>query len=258
MGTAISHVIRVGPPPYSGMHAILGAPPSGRWVMVCETFRDEGVAPTRGMPAICRSPAPGAMGGGLRGFSRRGRRSYMGNACYLSEPRPRGDGSWSARLFATRASLLQVECLSFVGAPPPGRWVLVCKAFRDEGVAPTGKCLLFVGAPPPGRCVVVCEAFRDEGVAPTGECLPFVGAPPSVRWVVVCEALRDVGVAPTRGMPAICRSPAPGAMGRGLRGASTGWAARPLNSGLQACEGIKNSRLMRSPSTFTRSRNWVR
>ena len=27
--------------------------------------------------------------------------------------------------------------------------------------------LHFVGAPPSGRCVVVCEAYRDGGVAPT-------------------------------------------------------------------------------------------
>jgi len=48
------------------------------------------------------------------------------------------------------------------------------------------------------RWVVVCKAFRDEGVAPTGEEAPhFVGAPPSERWVVVCAAYRDGGVAPT-------------------------------------------------------------
>ncbi len=68
-------------------------------------------------------------------------------------------------------------CLPFVGAPSPGRWVVVCEAFRDEGVAPTGdNAPHFVGAPPPGRFLVVCEAFRDEGVAPTGECLLTVGA----------------------------------------------------------------------------------
>ena len=65
------------------------------WAVVCEAFRDEGVAPTGGMPAFCGSPALGAMGGGLRGFSRRGRRSYGGNACLLWEPRPRVDGWWS-------------------------------------------------------------------------------------------------------------------------------------------------------------------
>ena len=48
-------------------------------VVVCEAYRDEGVAPTRGMSEFCGSPAPGAMGGGLRGLSRRGRRSYKAN-----------------------------------------------------------------------------------------------------------------------------------------------------------------------------------
>jgi hypothetical protein len=34
---------------------------------------------------------------------------------------------------------------AFVGAPPSGRWVVVCKAYRDEGVAPTGStpCVLW-------------------------------------------------------------------------------------------------------------------
>jgi hypothetical protein len=54
--------------------------------------------------------------------------------------------------------------------------------------------------------VVVCEAYRDEGVAPTGDAcilclqgipLHCVGAPPSGRWVVVCKGHRDGGVAPT-------------------------------------------------------------
>ncbi|PUE13498.1 hypothetical protein B9Z48_15015 [Limnohabitans sp. WS1] len=72
----------------------VGAPPPGRWVVVCEAFRDEGVAPTGDFP--CGSPALGAMGGGLQG------------------------------LIATRASLLQGT--SLVEAPPPGRWVVVCKA----------------------------------------------------------------------------------------------------------------------------------
>ena len=57
----------------------------------------------------------------------------------------------------------------------------------------------FVGALPLGRLFVVCGAYRDEGVAPTGDrALHFVGAPPSGRWVVVCEAYRDEGVAPTK------------------------------------------------------------
>ena len=101
--------------PTGGCLHFVGAPPSGRWVVVCEAFRDEGVAPTRegpafvSAPSFCGSPALGAMGCGLRGFSRRGRRSYRGDALY------------------------------FVGAPPSGRWLVVCEAFRDEGVAPTQK-----------------------------------------------------------------------------------------------------------------------
>jgi hypothetical protein len=43
----------------------VGAPPSGRWVVVCEGYRDEGVAPTGKLLAFCGSPALGAMGGGL-------------------------------------------------------------------------------------------------------------------------------------------------------------------------------------------------
>ena len=37
------------------------------------------------------------------------------------------------------------------------------QSFCDEGVAPTEKCLLFVGALPPGRWVVVCEAPSLRG-----------------------------------------------------------------------------------------------
>ncbi len=68
----------------------------------------------------------------------------------LWEPRPRGDGWWCATVIATRASLLQGiarntgECLNFVGAPPSGRWVVVCDGYRDEGVAPTGEVPAFV------------------------------------------------------------------------------------------------------------------
>ncbi|PUE19390.1 hypothetical protein B9Z48_06190 [Limnohabitans sp. WS1] len=116
----------------------------------------------------------------------------------LWEPRRLGDGLWAARLFATGASLLQGGAWHFVGAPPSGRWVVGCEAFRDEGVAPTGGCLAFCGSPALGGMGVVCEAFRDEGVAPTrGDAWHFVGALPSGRWVVGCEAFRGGGVAPT-------------------------------------------------------------
>ena len=89
------------------------------------------------MPAFCGNHTALAMRGGLQSFSRRGRRSYR-NACL------------------------------FVGAPPSGRWVVVCGLHRREGAAPTGKYLPFVGAIPPSQCSVVCKAFRDEGVAPSG------------------------------------------------------------------------------------------
>ncbi|PUE13814.1 hypothetical protein B9Z48_14295 [Limnohabitans sp. WS1] len=66
--------------------------------------------PTGGCPAFCGSPALGAIVGGLRGF------------------------------IATGASLLQGDGLCiFVGAPPSGRFLVVCEAYRDGGVAPTGK-----------------------------------------------------------------------------------------------------------------------
>ncbi len=45
--------------------------------------------------------------------------------------------------------------------------VVVCEAYRDEGVAPTRGMSAFCGRPAPGAMgVVVCEAYRDEGVAP--------------------------------------------------------------------------------------------
>ena len=68
---------------------------------------------------LCRSPALGAIRCGPRGLSRRGRRSYI-------EMFPRGDCLWFAGL-------------AFVGAPPSGRLVVVCEAYRDGGVAPTGR-----------------------------------------------------------------------------------------------------------------------
>ncbi len=57
----------------------------------------------------------------------------------LWEPRPRGDGWWSAGLDRDEGvSLTGDNALHFVGAPPSGRWVVVCEGYRDEGVAPTG------------------------------------------------------------------------------------------------------------------------
>ncbi len=141
---------------------------------------------------------------------------------FLWEPRPRGDGRWSARLFATRASLLQKKLDANIVGPDQKKGA--ASPARKEPVFAQAQCS-FVGAPPPGRWWVVCEAFCDEGVAPTkkagckhrwagskkGAATParkgpviaqaqcsFVGAPPPGRWAVVCEAFRDGGVAPTK------------------------------------------------------------
>ena len=47
--------------------------------------------------------------------------------------------------------------------------------------------------------VVVCEAYRDEGVAPTRGMSEFCGSPaPGAMGVVVCEAYRDAGVDPAQ------------------------------------------------------------
>jgi hypothetical protein len=75
---------------------------------------------------ICARHHAGTMGCGLQGLSRRGRRSYRGQG-----PACCGPPLW-AMVFP------------FVGAPPPGRWVVVCEGYRDEGVAPTGAraCIL--------------------------------------------------------------------------------------------------------------------
>jgi hypothetical protein len=70
----------------------------------------------------------------------------------------------SARVIATRASLLQGAGPACCGTP------LGAMVFA------------FVGAPPSGRWVVVCKAYRDEGVDPTGDSAPHVVAHPCVRW----------------------------------------------------------------------------
>ena len=85
--------------------------------------RDEGVAPTGGLPAFCGSPALGAMGGGLRSLIATGASLLQGDACILWVPRSRSDGSWSARLFATRASLLQeAACILWEPRPRGDEW----------------------------------------------------------------------------------------------------------------------------------------
>jgi len=88
-----------------------------------------------GAMQFCGSPAPGAMGSGLRGFSRRGRRSYKKSWMQTSLGRIK---KWAATPARKGPVIAQAQC-SFVGAPPPGRWVVVCEAFRDGGVAPTKK-----------------------------------------------------------------------------------------------------------------------
>ncbi len=137
--------------------------PRGDGVVVCEGYRCEGVAPTNTplWAKTCKGrvsmwePRPRGDGGGLRGFSRRGRCAY--EQAPVGEKTARGVfrcgspalgamGWWSARVIATRAlrqrirppwvKKLQGACL-FVGAPPSGRWGVICKGYRDEGVAPT-------------------------------------------------------------------------------------------------------------------------
>ena len=61
--------------------------------------------------------------------------------------------------------------LHFVGAPPSGRWVLVCEAQSRRGRRS------YRETPRP------LWMFRILCGAPH-----FVGAPPSGRWVVVCKA----------------------------------------------------------------------
>ena len=83
MGGGLRGFSRRGRRSYRGVSAFCGSPASGRWAVVCEGDRDEGVDPT-------------------------------GAACllFVGAP-PRGDGWWSARVIATRASLLQgrIVCL---------------------------------------------------------------------------------------------------------------------------------------------------
>ena len=105
--------------------------PPGRWVVVCKPFRGEGAAPT-------------------------GEALWL----FLWEPRPRGDGRWSASLFAAGAPLLQGwRCGCFCGSPAPGAMGGGLRAFSRRGRRSYrgGAVAVFVGAPPSGRWVVVCE-----------------------------------------------------------------------------------------------------
>ncbi len=151
----------------AGARHVVGAPPSGRWVVSCEAYRDEGVAPT---------------GGKACGASR------VRVPCMLQEPRPRRDGAWPARLIATRASLLRGtmhavlrECGCHACCRSPALGAMGCglqrlsrrgrRSYGGQGM----RCIAcvgvmhFVGAPPSGRWVVACEAYRDESVAPRGK-----------------------------------------------------------------------------------------
>jgi hypothetical protein len=139
------------------MAFFVGAPPPGRWVLVC------------------------------------------GGICLVWEPRPRGDGSWSARLIATRASLLQGHGPGFCGSPALGAMGCGVRGFSRRGRRSyRDMALAFVGGLPSGRFLVVCGGFRDGGVAPTGDHAPhFVVTLPSGRFLVVCGGFRDGGIAPT-------------------------------------------------------------
>jgi hypothetical protein len=53
----------VGAPYFVGAPHFVGAPPSGRFLVVCEAYRDEGVAPTGGTPRILWEPRPRGDGG---------------------------------------------------------------------------------------------------------------------------------------------------------------------------------------------------
>jgi hypothetical protein len=71
-------------------------------------------------------------------------RSAMPSVC---ETRRLGDLWWSARIFATGASLLQGACLYFVGAPPSGRWVVVREEFATGASLLQGGVLVFCRSP---------------------------------------------------------------------------------------------------------------
>ncbi len=151
----------------AGARHVVGVPPSGRWVVACEAYRDEGIAPTG--DKACRA-------------------SRVRVPCMLQEPRPRGDGLWPARPIATRASLLRgtrhavhrvCGCYAFCRSPALGAMGRGLRGLSRRGRRSYGGqgmpcfacdgAMHVVGAPPSGRWVVACEAYRDEGVAPTGD-----------------------------------------------------------------------------------------
>ncbi len=148
----------------------VGASASGRLWVVCGGDRDEGVAPTRALPCILWEARPRGDSWWSAGGSRRARRSYGEIAphfvgappsgrlwvvcegdrdggvaptralpCILWEPRPRGDSWWSAGGSRRGRRSYGEIALHFVGAPPSGRFLVVCGGDRDGGVAPTTK-----------------------------------------------------------------------------------------------------------------------
>ncbi|PUE19424.1 hypothetical protein B9Z48_06400 [Limnohabitans sp. WS1] len=74
--------------------------------VVCEAFRDGGVAPTGGLLHFVGAPPSGRWRWSARLFAT-GASLLQGASCILWEPRPRGDYWWFARVIATGASLLQ-------------------------------------------------------------------------------------------------------------------------------------------------------
>ena len=116
--------------------SIPGAPPSGQWVVVCVAYRDGGVAPTGTRP------------------------------CILCEPRPRGDGSWSARVIATGASLLQGQGPAFCVNPALGAMGGGMQGFSRRGRRSYKKvwtCVLLGNYRPRGGLLQGQQGNRPRG-----------------------------------------------------------------------------------------------
>ena len=105
---------------------------------------------SREMPGFCGNQTAWAMGGGLQGLSRRGRHSYRGSPAFCGSPTHGVIGGGVRGCFTTRASLLQGKpCILWEPRPLGDGW-WSARLHRDEGVAPTEDALHFVGAPPSG------------------------------------------------------------------------------------------------------------
>jgi hypothetical protein len=81
------------------------------------------------------------MGRGVRGISRRGRRSYKGDVCILWERCLWGDGR-GVRGLSRRGRRSYKRMPAFCGSAAFGAMVVVCGAYRDGGVAPTKSAAL--------------------------------------------------------------------------------------------------------------------